>query len=192
MAQSRGSAGRLAPAEVKAELEQLTATAGLVVAAHRMARIYVSGLRHLDADDLLREAMTKLLAGERKWPRGYHAMAVLQEVMHSIASNERKKHDYELLEPATAEDGQQEADVFANKGTSTSDPAVIAEGQNELEAITQAVAGDEDAELLVEALADGLKRDAAIKELGWDPNKYDAVRKRLVRRLDTLATNRRR
>jgi hypothetical protein len=191
MAPKMNPPDRLTVSEVDAELRRFVAIAGAIASARTVARLYASGLRHFSDKDLLQEAMTALLSGERVWPRGLPAQVVLQQIVHSIASNERKKLDYELERPAPNDDMSQDAGMLARAPNRTSDPARIMEGKSELERVTQAVAGDEEAELLVELYADGLRGDAAMKELGWDRKTHDAARKRLIRRLDGLAKDRR-
>ncbi len=69
--------------------------------------------------------------------------------------------------------------------------SVTVDTAESISAVYAAVAGDEEMEMLVMVWADGLRGDAAAKELEWDKNKYEATRKRLTRRLNALDSDRR-
>jgi len=180
-------------AEVDAALVCLVQNAGEMAKARKLSRTIAHGLPAMDADDLLQKAMTLLLAEKRKWPRGLPTLVMLKGVMKSVAFNTRKKTDYFLAEDLgspTDEDGDIESSPLAEGISRETDPARRIEGESELEVVANAVKGDEELELHVEALADGLVGKSIAQELGWSESKYDAVRKRLSRRLASLKTDR--
>jgi DNA-directed RNA polymerase specialized sigma24 family protein len=183
----------LQQAEVEAILVQLAQDAGQMARALKLARVFSSGLAGMDAEDLLQKAIVLLLAGRRRWRRGLSTLIVLKGAMRSIASNTRKKADYILaddLDSPSDEDVEDESSHLAEGVTRESDPARVLEGESDLAGIQNAVKGDEEVELLVEALADGLTGMSIAAELGWDAKKYDAARKRLSRRLAMLKADR--
>lgn len=171
------------------ELDQLAASAEQSVRAVALAKFYARGLRHLTPEDLLHEAFTQLRTGQRSWPRGLTPLRAFGKAMHSIASNARKKADYFLAEDLSpnldSRDPENHSSLEVPKAEA--DPARIVEAQSELALARQAVRGDKDMELLLETWADGIRGQPAIRELGWDANRYDAVRKRLLRRLANAA-----
>lgn len=147
------------------------------------------GVTGWTADDLLQEAMTKLLAGDRVWPAGVHTMVVLKIAMHSIASNARKHNKAGPIDQTV------EVDVFevddeklgsTARSTTGITPEDVVSGKEQIAAVYAALAGDEDLHMLAIAWAEGLRGEEAYKELGWDAKKYDAERKRLTRRLEKL------
>lgn len=171
------------------ELEQLSACAEQSVRALALARFYARGLRHLTAEDLLHEAFTQLRTGQRSWPRGLSPLRAFGKAMQSIASNARKKADYMLagdLNP-NADFRDPESHSPLEVPNPEADPARIAEAESELSRARQAVRGDNDMERLLETWADGLRGQPAMRELGWDAHRYNAVRKRLLRRLASVA-----
>jgi DNA-directed RNA polymerase specialized sigma24 family protein len=179
--------------EVEANLERFVRDAGEMARVKKLARILAHGLRAMNAEDLLQTAMTRLLEEGRSWPRGLPTFLVLQGVMRSVASNARKKRDYLLAEdlgPAPTDDPETEPSPVGEGVSPEANPARVIEAECELAAVQNAVAGDEDLELLVEALADGLTGNGIAEELGWDGKKYDAARKRLSRRLAGLKADR--
>ena len=180
-------------AEVDAALVRLVQDAGEMARARKLARVIAHGLPAMGADDLLQKAMLLLLAEKRKWPRGLPTLAMLKGVMKSVAYRTRRKLDYLLAGEVGAqsgEDSEVESSPLAEGVSPETDPARAVAAQSELTAVQNAVNGDEELELLVEALAEGLSGIGIAKELGWDGKKHDAARKRLSRRLAALKTDR--
>lgn len=180
-------------AEVDAALVRLVQDAGEMARVRKLARVIAHGLPAMDADDLLGKAMMLLLAGTRKWPRGLPALVTLKGVMRSVAYRTRRKLDYLLAEDLgtpSDDDSEIESSPLAEGVSPESDPARAVEAESELAAVQNAVKGDEELELLAEALAEGLTGMGIAKELGWDGKDYDAARKRLSRRLAAIKTDR--
>jgi len=180
-------------AEVDAALVCLVKNAGDMAKARKLARTFAYRLPAMDADDLLQKAMTLMLAEKRKWPRGLPTLVMLEGVMRSVAFGTRKKADYLLAEDLgspTDEDTDSESSLLAEGISRDTDPARRIEGESELDVVANAVKGDEELEFYVEALADGLVGKSIAQELSWSELKYDAVRKRLSRRLASLKTER--
>ncbi|MFM1989464.1 MAG: hypothetical protein RJA99_2421 [Pseudomonadota bacterium] len=158
--------------------------------AQIVAAVHSRGLTDLTAEDLLQEAVTALLGGVRTFPADVPPLVVLGNAMRSIASNARSR------DAASPVDGKVEVDPFETSdddhtgsstvSTMTITPEDQVRGKQEIAAIYAALAGDEDLQMLVMAWADGLRGEEARKELGWDAKKYDADRKRLIRRLEQL------
>ncbi|MBN8282764.1 hypothetical protein [Zoogloea sp.] len=185
---------RLAPHEVETALSQMDGADW--ARAERMARALVCGVHEITSEDLLQEALTKLLSGERRFPRSSHPLVVLKTAMHSEASNLRRRaikgpidghvtvtadYDDELDEPF----GPQVEAVDSR----TPEDAVVAKDQ--LEYIYKCLEGDEELELVAMAWADGLRGQDAADAAGLDMKAYDAARKRLDRKLSSPALGRR-
>lgn len=179
-------------AEVEAELARLVQNPAEIARAKKFAKVLAHGLRRLTGDDLLQEAITRLLCRSRKWRRGLPVLVVLTGTMRSIAFSARKAPDYGLAEDigATSDEDSDDDPSPLGEGTSPeTDPGRIVEAESEISAVQIAVRGDEELELLVEAFAEGLRGQDAAQELGWDRKTYDAARKRLSRRLAALYTD---
>jgi hypothetical protein len=175
-------------AEVDAELARLVQDPAQLARARKIAKFFAHGLTAMDWEDLLYKAMTLLLAGKRKWPRAISTLGVLEGVMRSVASNTRKKLDYVLADDLISTSDEEGASSPLDRaGSSEFDPAFLAEAES---ALRNAVKGDEEVELFLEALAEGLTGTDIAKELGWDGKTYEAARKRLSRRLAALKTDR--
>lgn len=183
----------LQPAEVEAAVAQLTKDAGAMARSLKLARVFAGGLPGMASEDLLQKAIVLLLAGRRRWRRDLSTLQVLKGAMRSIASNTRKKADYVLaddLDAPPSEDIEGQSSPLAEGVSRETDPARVLEDSDNLGVVLNAVKGDEELELLVEALADGLVGMAIARELDWDAKKYDAARNRLSRRLAALKADR--
>ncbi|MGK6310219.1 RNA polymerase sigma factor [Variovorax sp. DT-64] len=180
------------PGLPRAEIEAILAgfTAADWERAEAIAGALCGGVIGWTAEDLLQEALTKFLEGARTWPSGVHPMVVLKNVMHSIASNERKSNRASPIDAKvevdpfeTGEEAEKVATVRSSTGITPED---VASGKQQMAALYAALAGDDDLQMLVMVWADGLRGEDARAELGWDEKKYDAERKRLTRRLQKL------
>jgi DNA-directed RNA polymerase specialized sigma24 family protein len=184
----------LAPAEVEAQLQALPAADWR--RAQSIASAFCGGLTGWSSMDLLQETVTRFLEGRRTWPAGVHPLVVLKSAMHSIASNARKHNELNPVDDTVTLATFDTADagtvaVTAVYGVVSTTPEDSTAGKQELAAVYAVVAGDEELEFLVMAWADGLRGDEAATELGWDKKTYEAARKRLTRRLDAIAPDRR-
>jgi len=179
--------------EVDAALVRLSQDSGEMARAVKLARVIAHGLPAMDEKDLLQKAMVLLLTGQRKWRRDLSTLTVLRGVMRSVAWRTRQRPDYVLVDDVGAafdEESESESSPLAEGVCRESDPGRAIEGQSELAAVQKVVEGDEDLELLVEALAEGLIGMEIATTLNWDAKRYDAARKRLSRRLAALKKER--
>jgi hypothetical protein len=192
MIQAASAPDRLQPSEISGAIERLFRTPADLARALKMARAHSKGLRRMEPLELLHEASVALLSGTRVWPRNVTILAVLSEVMWSIASNELKKKDYRLAEDIGtrhADDSGERESILDAAVSLDADPSQTAEAESALTAVECAVADDTDLALLVEAWASDLRGKDAADALGWKAKTYEAARKRLSRRLAPLATD---
>ncbi len=162
--------------------------------ANSLARVAALGLAEMSPDDVLQEALTDLLGGDRIWRRGVSPLVTLKLAMRSIVSNARKKAKNAPTDQyATVSTGEEEIPdgvlppVHALDALS---PADFAEDREQLAWIEQLAKGDSEAELVVMALAMGYSGAEARKETGLDAKQFDAARQRLMRKLRPVAAMR--
>lgn len=159
-----------------------------------IAATFSGGLTGWSPEDLLQEALTKLMEGKRVWHANLHPLVVLKSVMHSISSNIRNRIETGPIDEGIVLDptAELEYDVTPTAhGIVSTTPEDIASGKQQLAEIYAALAGDEEIELLAMAWSDGIRGQDAIVELDWEKKKHDAARKRLLRRLEALNLDRR-
>jgi DNA-directed RNA polymerase specialized sigma24 family protein len=158
--------------------------------ARKFARAVIYGLKGVEADDLVQEAITKLLSGDRVWRAGVPPLVVVANVIRGIASNWRKRSkngpiddsiEVALLDAGFDLEGPPQA-IAVNYIT----PERILSGQEQLTCVERAVAADEELGLLCTAWAERLRGEPARSELGWSVKTYEAARKRFSRCLDKL------
>ncbi|MBU1210026.1 MAG: hypothetical protein KJ587_01990 [Alphaproteobacteria bacterium] len=157
-----------------------------------MARFRAGGLADWTGESLLSEALAKLLAGERVWRRGVSALKTLKNVLHSLASNDRKKQTSAPIDRFATVDvgagGTEDEDHMPGViAVDDRSPESIVDGRSQLVAIEKLVADDEDAQMVLMAWSEGIRGKAAAEDLGFDMKRYDAARKRLERKLEPIA-----
>lgn len=171
-------------ADIRAELDALT---GADWARLRtIASVKALGVVGWAWNDLLQEAMTKLLAGERTCPVGVYPVTMLAKVMQSIASNHRESDEaspFEKDEVDHVDKFERESGPPAVAGTAVADPFIQVAVFETAAAMDKAFAGDEEIQLLATAWAMGMRGGEAAKELGWDQRRFEAVRQRFLRRI---------
>lgn len=162
--------------------------------AMAIAKGFCNGVTGWTAEDLLQEAMSKLLAGDRIWRPGLHPLVVLKTAMSGIVFNVRRHNKRSPIDANVVLDPFESDDVDSmgvahDKVTVT--PEDVASGKEQMERLSAAINGDEDLELLVMAWVDGNRGAEAREMLSWDAKKYDAARNRMLRKLAKLDPERR-
>lgn len=154
--------------------------------ASKMAEFYSHNVPGITGDDLLQTAIVKFLSGFRRWPEKTAPLVVLSNVLKSIANGIRKKED-RVFDPNVqiqfSDDGDLREVVEPVNKTSIPDKLFA---RNLLQTIEQLVQGDEIAELVLMAWAEGLRGIEAAEAAGLTAKEYDAARKRLDRKLAPL------
>jgi DNA-directed RNA polymerase specialized sigma24 family protein len=180
---------RLSPQEVDAQLRAFTAVDW--AKARSLARLAAAGLVGWSGDDLLTEALTRLQEGRRVWRRGVHPLVTLKTIMRSIADGEFKKQKKGPIDTRVSVSEDEASDEEDDSGpmavaVSHHNPQQAADSRSQLEYVEKLVEDDEDCWMLVQLWAEGRRGKEAAEELGWDAKKHDAVRQRLLRRLQPV------
>jgi DNA-directed RNA polymerase specialized sigma24 family protein len=139
-----------------------------------------------DADELLGEAVQRLLDGRRKWPRGVELAPFLAEVMRSIAwewlgKSRRRAIPESRLAAPTGDDPEDEESYIERQAA----PTPGADEQTKVREIggrIEAVFGDDEA---ITAILIGRVENISPAEtqeaFGITPNQYAAAQKKLRR-----------
>lgn len=137
----------------------------------------------MPADDLMQEAFVRMMGGRRRVPRGPDFVAVVLQVIRSIASGETDaiaKGQREVRSIPNGMDGPEMVD-------SSPSPACMVlsahDGGQILTTIDHLVEDDEELQLLVEGLCDGMKGEELVLLLEVDSKGLATIRKRLKRKL---------
>ncbi|HXU94581.1 MAG TPA: hypothetical protein VFP33_13075 [Gallionella sp.] len=175
--------------EVETELTNLSAAD--IRRIKIMARTYALGLVYLSAEDLMQETFTKLLMGNRVFPRNVRPVTVVISAMHSEASNCREReqtgaidHHVDVSAMSQSMDDDEATAVVIPTNEVTPERILLA--RRSFAAIEALVADDADLQDVATAWSLELRGKDAAKYLGWDMNRYEAARKRLMRRLESM------
>jgi hypothetical protein len=184
---------RLGRAEISEELERMT-TADWVRVDRLAARLF-EGVSAVSAEDLPGEACAKLLSEERIWPRGFAAIPAILSVLESMASNYRKREKNGPIDVNTlvsSADALDDTEVLVRRTEAVNDitPERALLDKQQLERVEALVSNDDELALIAIAWAEGITGKEAADELGMNWNQYEAARKRLVRLLAPMKTER--
>ncbi|MEM5316185.1 hypothetical protein [Paraburkholderia sp. JHI869] len=185
---------RLSPAEVKQELENMSPADWVRV--ERIARRAFAGVGADSHEDLLQEACAKLLGGERVWHRGYPAVPAIASVLDSMASNARKREANGPIDGHTvveSTDVMDSTDLLVRnvEPVQTLTPEVATSDAEQAARVEMLLADDAEAALVAWEWAAGRRGKEAAEALQMDKNQYEAARKRLARKLETMEDERR-
>jgi DNA-directed RNA polymerase specialized sigma24 family protein len=159
--------------------------------ALKLARRFCKAGDTWSPEDLLQEAVARLLSGERGWPTSLDTLGILLSAMRSIASswvNAKLRspidHGVEVasLDAAPAdEDDDGPPRAFA---VDSATPEQIAIGAELFAAVERSIEKDEEISLVCLAWAEGYVGKDAMQQVEMEAKTYDAARKRLMRALD--------
>ena len=172
------------PSESAEALNQLSAAD--LRRLEKIARLRVIGLHDLDWQDLLHDAVARLLDGSRKCPRGLSLVVFLRETMRSIASDHwRRRHARPILLEAELPrtEGEEVSGIVESAPDLIADPereAAAAETLTKLEAVFQ---NDPEAMLVIVAMASGKSPDEIQEEAAMTPTRYASTQRRIRRTL---------
>lgn len=152
---------------------------------------YAQGLVHLSPKDLIQEVLVKFLTGERVFPKDARPVIVIINAIHSEASNCREREqsgaiDYHVDISAMSQEIEDDEGTVVVVPRHEVTPERILSARWDLSVIEALVADSPELQELVVAWALGLRGEAAAADLGWEMNQYEAARKRLVRRLESI------
>ncbi len=151
--------------------------------AERIAQAIGHRLPGMSSEDLLQEVCTKLLSGDRRFPNGHAPLVVLKTAMRSEAGNVRKSGRASPIDSSYRSDPTEESDDPrpVARAIDRRSPEVEEIAKQQLESLSQRCAGDDNAELVMMAWADGLRGEAAREATGLSSKDFDAARKRATR-----------
>ena len=142
----------------------------------KLARNRCGFKRPGEEEEVLQEAITRVLEGRRPWPKGENLFAFLSGVMRSIVSErvDKAKRTPKNVPFDTLTDAR-------SLGTSAEGEAFNGEVQTHLMAVFD---GDDDAQVVVEGLFERMERSELVELLDDDSTRYETVRKRIRRKIN--------
>jgi DNA-directed RNA polymerase specialized sigma24 family protein len=148
-----------------------------------IARVYARGLPpEITGEDLLQEALTRVIAGSRHRPQNVPMMAFLAGILRSLRAEHWRRAVRESAgnEPLRIDHERGDSLALADQG---SDPERALSARQELLAIRELFAGDAAAWSIIEGLAAGLSAEEIRRVTGLGQTDYDSARRRIRRAL---------
>lgn len=136
-----------------------------------IAETWVRGVPRRDASDLLNEALTRILSGDRPWPADLGLHPFLSQVMRSIASQWRRE---DMREPLIGDD---------DKLTSYMQELVNFDFNDLATRMRATLVGDPSTLGIFDHILTQTSRKQAFDQLGLDATGYDTARRRMTREL---------
>lgn len=174
----------LSPSEVRDALSSLT-TADLL-RLRGLAKFRAFGLATVTADDLVSEAIARILSGTRTWPRHVSLVPFVANVVRSIASEHRDRQNKEplvletdLLAADECEHRTVENEICSGPRTPHPESALYAEQQ--LHAIEGMFSDDEQSLAVILGRAEGLSPTETQKEFNMTKTEYESALKKVRR-----------
>jgi DNA-directed RNA polymerase specialized sigma24 family protein len=166
-ATSEPAAATLSPAEAAAAIRALTVADK--TALMKIARLYAKKTPY-DHEDLLQEALCRVLAGARAWPRHVAAVAFLWGVVRSIAW-EWKAQALDCAPDGVDPDGEERRAI----------------ARFDVAKILALFHDDPAAQAIVRGMLDGARGQELQALSGLDKTAYESKRTKIRRRIENLA-----
>lgn len=186
------------PQDLVAKGEDTLSVAEFETAFGALSQVDLIRLRHValyfanrgggEADDLLQEALARVLEGRRSCPREVSIVQFVGGIVRSLTSeaNEtlRKGLGPVPMAAGVAEHAEHDGPSPEREVASLIDDGAV------LTKVQAMIAGDDELELLVEGICDGMKGRELEELLGIDSKRLAAVQRRLRRTLAELKAER--
>jgi DNA-directed RNA polymerase specialized sigma24 family protein len=148
-----------------------------------IARVYARGLpSEVTWEDLLQEALTRVIVGSRHRPQGVPMVAFVAGVLRSLRAEHWRRACRESGGDARLRiDHEHDASLALSDPTPGPERALSA--RQELSAIRELFADDQTATTIIEGLAEGLSAEEIRRATSLTKTDYDSARKRIRRAL---------
>lgn len=151
----------------------------------QLARLRALGTR-THAEDLMQEAVTRTLAGQRQWPEGVPFVAFLAQTMRSIAFEERADAAQVVLHSEAAPALEADEAVWPEPSDDVTPEREYAARQA-LRAVDELFDGDDEARAVLSAVAENRPAEEIKAERGLTQTQYATILRRIRRRLDAYS-----
>jgi DNA-directed RNA polymerase specialized sigma24 family protein len=175
----------LSRADVDAAIAALTAKEKLILLRGAELFCYINGFD--SPDDLLQEALTRAIEGQRKCPRSLPIVPFIWSSMSSIADAAAKRKRRSRIDAFAEPEDAEEEEQLDGTGEEVRDPERLAAARDALAKVEALFQDDVEVSVLIEELANGLKGEELRASLGLTDTELDTIRKRMHRKCKELA-----
>lgn len=149
----------------------------------QLAKLRCAGLHVMDWEDLLNEAVTRVLAGSRRWPRQVPFVAFMAQTFRSIANEEWRRLE---LANTTSESDLSDSDgapVLESAAVDPIHPGREMLARKALEEIEALFHDDPSAMAILQGFAQGYTPDEIMGQNGLSSTQYATLQRRIRRKL---------
>jgi DNA-directed RNA polymerase specialized sigma24 family protein len=148
-----------------------------------IARLYVRGLPpEIAWDDLLQEALTRVISGSRRRPEGVTTVAFVAGILRSLRAEYWRRVTRESGGHGKLRiDHENDESLALDLPDPAAGPERALSARQELDAIKQLFAADPVALKIIDGLGEGLSADQIRRSTGLSKTDYDSARRRMRR-----------
>ena len=148
-----------------------------------IARLYVRGLPpEIAWDDLLQEALTRVISGSRRRPEGVTTVAFVAGILRSLRAEYWRRVTRESGGHGKLRiDRENDESLALDLPDPAAGPERALSARQELDAIKQLFAADPVALKIIDGLGEGLSADQIRRSTGLSKTDYDSARRRMRR-----------
>lgn len=171
-----------------------------IVRLCKKARFFVGGISDDDVMALFNEAVARTLEGTRKWPPdlpfGVYIFGAMKSIAHGQRISAQAINEISECDLAPADNEGLEGHFATLQGADGVDEALIKKAElaaleSHLDELRRHFAGNDNVELVLAALEDGITRRVLVEEFGMSITEYESARKKLRRGADVIFRGRR-
>jgi DNA-directed RNA polymerase specialized sigma24 family protein len=150
-----------------------------------IARVYARGLPpEVTWEDLLQEALTRVIVGSRRRPEGITTVAFVAGILRSLRAEHWRRATRESGgDDILRIDHEHDDSLALALSDPTPGPERALSARQELIAIRQLFADDPTASKIIEGLGEGFSAEQIRRSTGLSKTDYDSARKRIRRAL---------
>jgi DNA-directed RNA polymerase specialized sigma24 family protein len=149
-----------------------------------VARIYARGLPQEGAwEDMLQEALTRVLAGSRRRPEGVGIVTFLAGVLRSLRADYWRRAKRELGDEKLQLDHQRAESLTLELADPTPGPERALSARQQINLIKLLFSDDSAVLKIIDGLGDGLTAEQIRLSTGLSKTDYDSARRRMRRRV---------
>ena len=149
----------------------------------RIAQLRAHGLPGLGWEDLLNDAIERLLSGARRWPKDVPILVFLREVIRSLVSEAWRRHNQAAILTLPGQRAEGEGDLLASLPDPSPDPEQAMLARDLLSHVMAAFRDDPAVQGIIVGMAEGLNGEELRQTLRLSALEYETCRRRLRRGL---------
>jgi DNA-directed RNA polymerase specialized sigma24 family protein len=175
----------LSEAEIRCEISSLTAGGRT-----RLIRIanYYGRISFEEPDELVHEAICRVLEGKRAWPRDLEKLGFLAGVIKSIAGDRRRAQERTIPLDEESEVREARRGLMDYEGTEARKIRAKLDEKRIMMRIMTLFDDDPIAQQVVIGMVDGARGEELERASGLSPTEYESKRKKIRRRIEKLKT----